>query len=311
LAAERQSDLAVKIFQPGAGLGVAFEQGRNRLAEDPAWAAGIDAEEASEANVEQDGPTLDRQVAGPADVTAVDPAGGQSAERTGGRVGSGSETEGDVRGRELGAVDVQTGAGRQEWKQSGSPPGVDGPEIGRHLVLPALGAYLSSNSRMNHKLDAEAFAVLLRVEDRQEQRQTEGFKGRWRKNLHTANFLQFVPGFEWGSAEAIEILGPVSSATPPATKPREDDPLAELITYCDPRCHDLLREVVARGCGVPEIGFELQDEQGRVCAEAELAWPDKKVAVVLPERIIAADNFRGRGWSVFDPAVLPNQLPCG
>jgi hypothetical protein len=61
---------------------------------------------------------------------------------------------------------------------------------------------------------------------------------------------------------------------------------------------------------VPEIGFELQDEQGRVCAEAELAWPDKQVAVVLPERTAAPDIFRGRGWSVFDLTASSDDIPC-
>jgi DEAD/DEAH box helicase domain-containing protein len=163
-----------------------------------------------------------------------------------------------------------------------------------------------------NKLAAGSFAAILRIEDRQEQRQVEGFKGRWRKSLHTANLLQFLPGFEWVSAEAIDTQAPAPAPSPGvAAKPAEQDPLAELLVYCDPRCHDLLRAVVARGCVVPEIGFELQDEQGRVCAEAELAWPDKRVAVVLPERSAAPDTFRGRGWSVFDPTASHDEIPCG
>src|SRR4029078_4995601 len=97
-----------------------------------------------------------------------------------------------------------------------------------------------------------------------------------------ANLLQFLPGFEWFSAEAIETHVPVP--VPQAAKPAEEHPLADLPPYCAPRCHDLLRAVVARGCAVPEVGFELQDEQGRVCAEAELAWPGTQRARVLPER---------------------------
>jgi DEAD/DEAH box helicase domain-containing protein len=143
------------------------------------------------------------------------------------------------------------------------------------------------------------------------QRQADGFKGRWRKGLQTANLLQFLPGFEWVSAEAIETQAPAPVPSPQVAKPAEEDPLAELLAYCDPRCHDLLRAAVARGCAVPEIGFELQDEQGRVCAEAELAWPDKQVAVVLPERTAAPDFFRGRGWSVFAPDASPDEIPCG
>jgi DEAD/DEAH box helicase domain-containing protein len=160
------------------------------------------------------------------------------------------------------------------------------------------------------KLEAASFAAILRIEDRQEQRQSKGFKDRWRKGLQTANLLQFLPGFEWISAEAIETQAPVPVPPAPAAKPAEEDPLAELLVYCDLRCHDLLRAVVARGCAVPQIGFELQDEQGRVCAEAELAWPARQVAVVLPERGTAAEIFRGQGWSVFDPTASPDELPC-
>ena len=158
-----------------------------------------------------------------------------------------------------------------------------------------------------NKLEAGSFAAILRIEDRQEQRQAEGFKGRWRKGLHTANLLQFLPGFEWVSAEAIETQAPAPVPVPQAAKPAEEDPLAELLAYCDPRCHDLLRAVVARGCDVPEIGFELQDEQGRVCAEAELAWPDKQVAVVLPERTCGAGNLPGAGLERLRPHRLPRR----
>ena len=62
---------------------------------------------------------------------------------------------------------------------------------------------------------------------------------------------------------------------------------------------------------MPEIGFELQDNEGRVCAEAELAWPDKQMAVVLPERSAAAETFREREWRVFDPTASPDEIPCG
>ena len=59
-----------------------------------------------------------------------------------------------------------------------------------------------------NKLEAGSFSAILRIEDRHEQRQAEGFKGRWRKSLQTANLLQFLPGFEWISAEAIATQAP-------------------------------------------------------------------------------------------------------
>ena len=190
------------------------------------------------------------------------------------------------------------------------PAGATGSHLAKLYAGQCLVALVNAPVEAANKLEAGAFAAILRIEDRQEQRQAEGFQGRWRKSLHTANLLQFLPGFEWVSAEAIESQAPAPTPTPSTAKPAEQDPLAELLVYCDPRCHDLLRAVVARGCAVPEIGFELQDDQGRVCAEAELAWPDKRIAVVLPERSAAPETFRERGWSVFDPTASPDEIPC-
>ena len=69
----------------------------------------------------------------------------------------------------------------------------------------------------------------------------------------------------------------------------------------------LRRAVPGLGAGLrrarrplPDVGYELQDEQGRVCAEAELAWPSKKVAVLLPEQAGSGGGIsRAQGWKVF------------
>jgi DEAD/DEAH box helicase domain-containing protein len=190
------------------------------------------------------------------------------------------------------------------------PAGATGSHLAKLYDHQSLVALANAPVEAANKLEAGSFAAILRIEDRQAQRQAEGFKGRWRKGLQAANLWQFLPGFEWVSAQAIETQAPAPVPAPQAAKPAEEGPLAELLTYCDPRCHDLLRAAVARGCAVPEIGFELQDEQGRVCAEAELAWPDRQVAVVLPERMPAAQAFRERGWTVFGLDASPTEIPC-
>jgi hypothetical protein len=46
------------------------------------------------------------------------------------------------------------------------------------------------------------------------------------------------------------------------------------------------------------------DERGRVCAGAELAWPDKNVAALLPEDFDKRSAFESRGWKVFDATEL-------
>src|SRR5262249_45801357 len=75
--------------------------------------------------------------------------------------------------------------------------------------------------------------------------------------------------------------------------------LEELVRYCDERCRDVLRACADQGGPLPEVGYALQDEQGRVCAEAELAWPLKQFALLLPEQAEAEAEFVGQGWTVF------------
>jgi hypothetical protein len=46
------------------------------------------------------------------------------------------------------------------------------------------------------------------------------------------------------------------------------------------------------------------DASGSICAEAELAWPEKKVAVLLPEQAQYEARFSEQGWTVFLAALL-------
>src|SRR5262249_54370151 len=89
---------------------------------------------------------------------------------------------------------------------------------------------------------------------------------------------------------------PASAATEQASQPSELD---ELLKYCDERSRDIVRACADQGRPLPVVGFELQDEQGRVCAEAELAWPSQQVAVLLPEQDGAEADFAAQGWKVF------------
>jgi DEAD/DEAH box helicase domain-containing protein len=54
-----------------------------------------------------------------------------------------------------------------------------------------------------------------------------------------------------------------------------------------------------RGLLLPDVGFELADARGAVTGYAELAWPDRKVALLLPEQSEFARVFGRGGWTVF------------
>jgi DEAD/DEAH box helicase domain-containing protein len=191
-------------------------------------------------------------------------------------------------------------------------PNPAGLYLAKLHVGPCLTLLLYTPAEAANKLDFSAFSLLLRITDDWDHRKAEGYKKHWRKNLQTANLLQFLPNYEWLSSEAIATQpteAPATAQPTPQVTPAEGW-LEELLTFCDVRCHELVKRLAGRGCSRPENGYELLDSAGRVCAEAELAWPNAKIAVVLPERADAAAVFQDRGWSAFGPANFPDDLTC-
>jgi DEAD/DEAH box helicase domain-containing protein len=57
-----------------------------------------------------------------------------------------------------------------------------------------------------------------------------------------------------------------------------------------------LRTMMAQGLDPPnEVGFEL-DNDGEVVAEAELAWLDRKVVLLMPEHCDRSNVWQSQGW---------------
>ena len=63
----------------------------------------------------------------------------------------------------------------------------------------------------------------------------------------------------------------------------------------------------ARVLPPPAVGYELADARGCVLAEAELAWEEQHVAVLLPGCEADARAFLAADWRVF---VVPAQEPA-
>lgn len=114
------------------------------------------------------------------------------------------------------------------------------------------------------------------------------------------NFVESVPTVTIEAATDTSI-------TPPKPVEAELSQTDELVDLCDERAQDFLRSWLKRGLPAPELGYELQDDRGRVTAQAELAWPGRKVAAVLPEGGDQRAEFERRGWTVFDATDLLNQ----
>jgi len=59
-----------------------------------------------------------------------------------------------------------------------------------------------------------------------------------------------------------------------------------------------LHALAHAGAPLPEVGFELIDEGGRVLAEAELAWVSLKIAVLLADYQADVSRFEAEGWTI-------------
>jgi hypothetical protein len=152
----------------------------------------------------------------------------------------------------------------------------------------------------------DAFRVKLALRDEWECRANGNFRESWRAVLATWNLAQFHPGVQvtCHTAAAGEASDkPVVAEAPMETKTPEvrDFPKEAGLELLDESCLHF-RDAMERGelplgiCGDPIM------KNGRVVAEAELAWPKQKVAVVLEEADL--DICREQGWTAF----LPEQL---
>ena len=115
-----------------------------------------------------------------------------------------------------------------------------------------------------------------------------------------------------GFAEALPtgtIIAHTDLAATPATPKRISPEVAELLEGLDESCQVLVQSWAERKLPLPEPGFELQDASGRICGMAELAWPTKKIAVLLPENLDYRTVFENLGWRIFDAGELKKTEP--
>lgn len=73
-----------------------------------------------------------------------------------------------------------------------------------------------------------------------------------------------------------------------------------LLQETEPVLRGPLRELLKAGVPLPEVGFELQDADGAIVAEAELAWPEQRVAGLRDAQAAVAGVFSSKGWAALE-----------
>ena len=117
------------------------------------------------------------------------------------------------------------------------------------------------------------------------------------------NALLQKAGHEESTTSGSTVWQPSVSATDEVKKTSNLD---ELLEFCDDSCKPLVESLAAQGKELPVVGYELTDANGGVCAAAELAWPSKKIAVLL-DGAEGSHEFEKQGWKVFKADGLDNE----
>ena len=107
----------------------------------------------------------------------------------------------------------------------------------------------------------------------------------------------------------MQGVSAAAAAQTPTAQPQEAIAWQELIRFAHPSCQSLLSAlqpvIFKNALSLPELGYELEGPKGEVLAEAELAWPNQQLTVILDEDQRPCFEAAGwRCWSIEDPPDL-------
>ncbi|NLE94275.1 MAG: hypothetical protein GX600_01150, partial [Dehalococcoidia bacterium] len=191
---------------------------------------------------------------------------------------------------------------------SESPPSAIGDEWGAALLSAGSLRVLSFAPRVAlAALSESEITAVLRLLDSAEERGDEGFRDAWRTFWNLLNVLQFLPALAFTTSEALEQYGPlVTPETTGTASPGEDTPQSVLadMELCESRCRSIALAMISDGYATPVVGYELLDAHNAVAAEAELAWPEQMVAVLVEPQLPHSERFTQAGWTVLSIADL-------
>ena len=148
--------------------------------------------------------------------------------------------------------------------------------------------------------DPKALLAIAHLRDAEANRRKPNYRHAWNGALRTFNLLQLLPGGWWITSEGV------TSKRYPDYPPAEEEPPRPAVDAADwtaatelaaTELHEAMTQWAAKDLPAPEVGYELADSSGKVLAEAELAWPPHKVAVLHGEE--GAGAFEGAGWRVY------------
>ena len=143
-------------------------------------------------------------------------------------------------------------------------------------------------------------AAIVHLHDDETSRAHPRYRPVWNGVLRLYNLLQFLPGAWWTTRTGVErnVYPEYAHTVQPPTISVAPDGWEEAMELTVPELRSAMERWSALGLPVPEAGFELIGQAGQVIAEAEIAWADRRVAVLLSKQREWAIAFEAEGWRI-------------
>ncbi|ENA0665212.1 helicase, partial [Enterobacter roggenkampii] len=132
-----------------------------------------------------------------------------------------------------------------------------------------------------------------------------GFNGFWRM----VNLLQFLPDMTFTSRKAVNLpqeSGAAKIETSVVAEIQSDESWAEILEFGLLSAEEVAL-LQSLSLPAPTVGYELQDDDGEIIAEADLAWPLQKQALIIDNQDFTA-LFENKGWHVAFGPIDENTL---
>jgi DEAD/DEAH box helicase domain-containing protein len=181
---------------------------------------------------------------------------------------------------------------------------VEGTPQVRHAAILSYGPAVRIRAN-----DFQSLRCIVRLDDAGPADRSSGFKRAWNGLLQLMNVIQFLPGAQFVSTQFLADGYSVperSGAPADFTADKRTglyQNLRELVI--DETALTVLAFSFELGMPVPVPGFEICDDDGRVLGEAELAWPEQRLAALLDGD--SPDPFEEAGWTCLFLSRIANK----
>lgn len=136
---------------------------------------------------------------------------------------------------------------------------------------------------------------------------SDRYEAEWNGMWRFSNIMQFLNGFicisQKGLDNSVYTQLSISESAEIAeqsinTASGEWDEIRELLAFSGETAQKLIDYAIEKAMEIPEIGFEVVDNNGRVTGEIEIAWTERKIGYLSEEYQDIADQLKDLGWMI-------------